>query len=143
MATRGKPIPTKLKHDAIVEAVFEVRFDTTTLPEIFFGRLADYEPWKSFEQRRMPAHEIPAVLREADPNLRYQPVFELAAPAEHRAVRIGQHVLSYHRTAPYVGWAHFQPELNALVAALFAKADDPAITRLGFRYINALTTDLH
>lgn len=143
MATRAKPIPARLKHDAIVEAVLEIRFDTTTLPEIFFGRLADYVPWKSFEQRLTPAHEIPASLREGDPNLRYQPVFELAAPADHRAVRIGQHVLSYHRTAPYVGWVRFEPELDELISGLFEKADEPVITRLGLRYINALRTDLH
>jgi uncharacterized protein (TIGR04255 family) len=143
MAARAKPIPGKLKHDAIIEALFEIRFDTATLPEVFFGRLADYAPWKGFDQRRTPAHEIPASFRESDPNLRYQPVFELAAPADHRAVRIGQHVLSYHRTAPYVGWQRFQPELEEVVSALFAKADDPVITRLGFRYINALRSDLH
>lgn len=48
MAERGRPIPTKLKHDAIVEAVVEIRFDmpAKTIPEIFFGRLAEYEPWR-------------------------------------------------------------------------------------------------
>lgn len=143
MALHSKPIPQRLKNDAIVEVVFEVRFDTTTLSEVLFGRLADYGPWNAFEQRHMPALEFPSSLREVDPTLRYQAVFELADVAEHRAVRIGQHVLSYHRTAPYVGWARFQPELNELVAALFAKADGLAITRLGFRYINALRTDLH
>ena len=40
MATR-KHIPAKLKHDAIVEALLEVRFDMTTVPEVLFGRLAD------------------------------------------------------------------------------------------------------
>jgi uncharacterized protein (TIGR04255 family) len=143
MATRGKPIPAKLKHDAIVEAVFEIRFDTPTLPEVFFGRLADQPFLKAFEQRRMPAHDIPASLREADPNLRYQPIFELAETAEHRAVRIGQRVLSYHRTAPYVGWVRFKPELTEIIAALFAKADNLAVSRLGFRYINALQATLH
>jgi uncharacterized protein (TIGR04255 family) len=140
---RAKPIPVKLKHDAIVEAVFEIRFDVTTLPEIFFARLADTSPWNAFEQRRLPAHQIPDSLREGDSSLRYQAVFELAKSAEHRAVRIGQHVLSYHRTEPYVGWERFHPELDEIIAALFAKADGLAVTRLGFRYINALRSDLH
>jgi uncharacterized protein (TIGR04255 family) len=139
----SKTIPAKLKHDAIVEALFEMHFDTQTLPEIFFGRLADEAPWKMFEQRRMPGHEIPASLREADANLRHQPIFELADVGEHRAVRTGPHVLSYHRTAPYVGWSRFQPELNELIRAFFARADAPVVTRLGFRYINALRSDVH
>src|SRR5437870_2571632 len=113
MATRGKPIPSKLKHDAIVEALFEARFNMETLPELFFGRLADYEPFQSFERRRMPAHDIPPFVRENDPSFRYQSIFELSDFAGHRAVRIGPHVLSYHRTAPYVGWATFKLELEA------------------------------
>jgi len=143
MATRTKLLPAKLRHDAIVEALLEIRFNTATLPEIFFGRLADDASWRTFDRRRMPAHEIPSSLREVDPNLRYLPEFELAQPGEHRAVRIGQHVLSYHRTAPYVGWERFEPELYEVVGALFRNADDPVITRLGFRYINALRTELH
>jgi uncharacterized protein (TIGR04255 family) len=139
----GKTIPAKLKHDAILEALFEMHFDTQTLPEIFFGRLADDAPWKTFEQRRMPGHEIPASLREADSNLRHQPIFELADVSEHRAVRIGPHVLSYHRTAPYVGWSRFQPELTELIRAFFTRADTPVVTRLGLRYINALRSDVH
>jgi hypothetical protein len=32
----GKSIPVKLKDDAIVEALFEIRFEMTTIPEVFF-----------------------------------------------------------------------------------------------------------
>ena len=53
MATRKKRIPAKLKHDAIVEALLEVRFDMTTASEILFGRLADWPSWKDFEPGRM------------------------------------------------------------------------------------------
>jgi hypothetical protein len=54
MATRKKRIPAKLKYDAIVEALLEVRFDMTTIPEVLLGRLADCPSWKGFEQDRMP-----------------------------------------------------------------------------------------
>jgi uncharacterized protein (TIGR04255 family) len=141
MASRGKPVPKKLKNDAIVEAIFEVRFDLATIPEILFGRLADYGPWKSFTQRRLPAYEIPAPLRQVDPNLRFQPVFELSS--EQRSVRIGPQVISYHRTVPYVGWERFQPELAEMINGLFQMANGLIIRRLGLRYLNALRSDLH
>ena len=76
MATPGKAFPAKIK-DAIVEAIFEVRFETTTVQEILIGRLADYEPWRSFQQRKLPAYEIPAAFRQVDQNLRYTTIFEL------------------------------------------------------------------
>ena len=145
MAKRGRAVPTMLKHDAIVEAVVEIRFDMRqgTIPEIFFGRLAEYPPWKGFEQRPMPAYQIPAPLRQADPNLRFQPVFELAASDKKRAIRVGQYVLSYHRLTPYVGWARFKDELYEAIDELFSATEGLTVRRLGLRYINALQTDLH
>lgn len=132
-----------MKHDAILEALFEIRFDTATIPEILFGRLADLQPWNGFVQRRLPSYDIPAALRQSDPNLRYQPVFELANPEKQRAVRIGPQVLSYHQFSPYVGWEKFKPGLEEAIGGLFAKADAPNIRRLGLRYMNSLRTDLH
>jgi len=141
MAARGKAVPKKLKNDAIVEAIFEIRFETATIPEILFGRLADYEPWRAFTQLRLPTYEIPAPLRQVDPNLRFQAVYELFN--EHLAVRVGPQVISYHRRVPYEGWERFQPEVRETITGLFEKADGLVIRRLGLRYLNALRSDLH
>ena len=143
MATRPKRVPTKLKHDAIVEAVFEARFDTTTLPEVLFGRLTDYAPWKGFQPAKLPAYQLPEALRQVDANLRYTPLFELRREGQNRSVRIGDRVLSYHRLAPYEGWEKFKPELAEAIDGLFTRADGLTIRRLGFRYINAIRQDLH
>ena len=141
--TQPKTIPEKLKRDAIVEAIFEMRFDTKTIPEVLFGRLADFAAWKGFSQQQLPAYQIPAPMRSVDPNLRYAPVFELKDPADQRSVRIGAYVLSYHQKAPYTGWAAFKPELLQAIEVLFAKSEDLTIRRLGFRYLNALRADAH
>lgn len=138
---REKPVPKKLKNDAIVEAILELRFDTATIPEVLFGRLADYRPWKNLAQRRLPAYDIPSVLRQVDPNLRFQAVFELTG--EQRAVRIGPQVISYHRTVPYIGWERFWPELRETISGIFETANGLVIRRLGLRYLNALRPDLH
>jgi uncharacterized protein (TIGR04255 family) len=111
--------------------------------EVLFGRLADYEPWKGFQQTRLPAAEIPAAIRTGEPDFRFTPWYELSDATRKRSVRIGEHVLSYHQLAPYVGWTEFQPELDRLVDALFAKAPELKINRLGLRYINAATPDSH
>ena len=88
-------------------------------------------------------YEIPAPLRQSDPTLRYQPVFELAKPEIQRAIRIGPQVVSYHQVSPYVGWDKFKPELDETIDGLFAKADGPTVRRLGLRYMNALRRDVH
>jgi uncharacterized protein (TIGR04255 family) len=143
MAIQDKRIPVKLKNDAIVEALLEIRFDMSTIPEVFFGRIADSPSLKGFRQQRMPAYSIPADMRQADANLRYQPVFELTQPDDKRALRIGAHVMSCHRLSPYVGWDKFKHELNDVIDILFDKAENLNIIRLGLRYINAISTELH
>lgn len=139
----SKTIPEKLKHDAIVEALFEIRFSMSTIPEVFFGRIADYETWKNFKQTQLPFYQIPAVMRQADPNLRYQPLFALTEEGEQRAVRIGPQAIVYSRGMPYVGWKTFKAELEQVIDAMFMKADDLKVERLGLRYLNALRDDLH
>ena len=143
MPKDGSAIPSKLKHDFIVEAVFELRFETSTFPEVLFGRLADYAPWKGFRQDQMPAYGIPAVIRQTDPNLRFQPVLQLSGEDGGRSVRVGQQVASYHRIAPYVGWQRFSAELEEFFEVLFSKSESLSASRLGIRYINAAKADLH
>lgn len=141
MSRRGSRIPRKLKHDAIVEAIVELRFETTTKPEYLLVRLAEMEAWKQFNESRLPAYSIPETLREVDTNLRYQPIFELLR--DQRSLKIGPRVVSYHLRQPYNGWAAFGKEVSEVVDAVFSKADSPVIKRLGLRYLNALTSDLH
>jgi len=143
MPQNSTSIPLKLKHDFILEVVFELRFETSTLPEVLFGRLADYAPWQGFRQEPMPAYSIPAVIRQTDPNLRFQPVLQLSGEEGHRSVRIGQQVVSYHRTAPYVGWAQLRTELDEFFEAFFQKSENSSVSRLGLRYINAANAELH
>jgi uncharacterized protein (TIGR04255 family) len=143
VSKRGSRIPERLKNDAIIEAIFELRFKTTTQPEFLVVRLADHEPWKSFSQARLPAYGIPENIRQVDPNFTYQPIFELTEPNQHRAIKIGPSVLSYHLRQPYVGWATFQRELNATTTKLFQCAEHLVLNRLGLRYVNALSSKLH
>jgi uncharacterized protein (TIGR04255 family) len=79
-----------------------------------------------------------------DPNLRYAPLFELFESGETpRALRVGQCVLSYHRTRAYPGWKKFEPELMAAVDELFGAAKVLKVERIGLRYLNALRTGSH
>lgn len=145
MAADRKPTPAKLKDDAIVEALFEIRFDMSSIPEVLIGRLTEYGPWKQLSQQRLPAYEIPSAIRKFNPQLRYQPVFELFSPEAEgrRAIRIGPQALSYHLVAPYAGWTRFKPELKQAIEGLFQKADGLVVRRLGLRYLNALRADVH
>jgi uncharacterized protein (TIGR04255 family) len=138
-------LPEKLKHDAIVDAVFEVRFELPprTVPEIIYGRLSDVPEWKDLLPRRLPEADIPAFIRRLEPSFRNQPAFALSSKEGRKTVRIGPNMFAYSRLAPYPGWSEFGPEIEKAVDALFNAAPEIKVTRLGFRYINALRSDLH
>lgn len=143
MVKRGTPLPKKLKSDAIVEAFLELRFDGKDLPEVFFGRFVDHPNWKGWEQRLLPAYNIPPQFRSIDPNVKFAPTIELVEKESKAVLRIGPSVVSYHRQVPYVGWEKFKPELERVTTTLFETRKDAIITRLGLRYMNSLRPNLH
>ncbi len=133
----------RLKTDGIKEALFEMRFDTPVVPEAVIGRLTDADVWADFVPTRMPSADIPQQLRQVDPNLRFQPSYELRRGAPTEMIRIGPNSLSYHQFAPYPGWLTFFPSLEQVVRTLFEKIGDLRPVRLGFRYVNALGGRVH
>jgi len=143
MVKRGTTLPKRLKNDAIIEALLEIRFESKTFFEVFLGRLVDHPYWKGLQKQELPAYSIPAQLRLIDPNMRYAPILELRGSDDKSALRIGRSVVSYHRRAPYDGWEKFKPELERVIVSLFAAAENVSVKRIGLRYMNALTPQIH
>ena len=137
-------LPAKLKNDAILEAVVEIRFEpeSSFVPEIFIGRFAD--KWSGFRHARLASADIPARIRQADANLRYLASIEMTSPDGGKVLRIGPQSVSYIRRAPYPGWTNgFGSELHKVVDDLYQVIPAVSVSRLGLRYVNALKSDLH
>jgi uncharacterized protein (TIGR04255 family) len=145
MVVRGAASPKKLKNDAIIEALLELQFGVGgSLPELYYARLSELPQWKGFQQLRLPAYEIPPAMRSAEPNLRFQPVLQLAELSDSpRVIKMGPQVLSYHRSKTYCGWEKFQPELNMVIDTLFDAVPGVVISRLGLRYMNGFNRGIH
>ena len=138
-------LPEKLKHDAIIEALLEVRFDTASAmaPEIVVGLLAGCSAWKEFSPKRLPLADIPPPVRDMEPSFRYQPIIELVTPNQDSKVKLGEKVVSLHVFKPYCGWNVFLPRLTQLIDHLFGVIPGANVTRLGLRYLNAFLPSLH
>jgi len=134
-------IPRKLKNDPIVEALFEVRFASDQIPEVVLGKLASRDCWTDYKTVRLALADIPAAIRDNDPNLVYQPLWQLQANDGKRVIKSGPRVFSYHVLQPYPGWAVFEPELVSATDFLFGILGPLTVMRYGFRYINVLTKD--
>jgi uncharacterized protein (TIGR04255 family) len=135
-------LPAKITPDAIREALVELRFDHEELPDVIIGKLASGPNWKTAEKTTLPTAEIPEQVRALDPNLRYFPSLELRT-GEAEVVRIGRNVLSHHNVGDYFGWLRLQPRLERTVQSLFDLVQGVTVTRVGLRYINALTEKDH
>jgi len=136
-------LPKKMKQDAIVEALFEVRFESSDIGEVIVGRLNDIDSWADYPSTRLPQADIPEAIRMAKSAFKYIPTIEKTSPDKTRSIRIGSRVISYHVYEPYPGGDSFEIELNNMVSSLFDKIKDIQVNRLGFRYVNFLTASKH
>ncbi|MCI0467921.1 MAG: TIGR04255 family protein [Beijerinckiaceae bacterium] len=138
-----KALPERIDPDAILESLVEFRFEHSELPELVLGRLLDVPAWEGYEKTRLPSADIPQPIREADANLRYQPLIELRKSDGNRVAKIGGHVMSYHVVGQYPGWETFRTEIEKTLEEVITKLKSPRFSRIGLRYINALRPEKH
>lgn len=134
-------LPSRINPDAIVEALIEIRFDLGTFPEVFIGQVLTSAAALRLRPVRLPGADLPQTAKDSDPNLRYQPAYQLEGNGE--LVRVGSNVLSIHRLPPYCGWEQFLPRALEILQACWQGCGQPVVSQCGLRYINALRSDLH
>lgn len=138
-------LPTRLTHDAIHEAVLEIRFEQDlVVPEILYGSFVNFENWKGFRQSRLPGADLPAAIRKSNEGLRYQRSIGLTSEDGGTMVQIGPEAMVYSRRGFYPGWnASFSGELESAINHLWSLLPKLEVNRIGLRYINALRSALH
>lgn len=139
-------IPSKLKYDAIVDAVCEVRFrcdENNEAPEVVVGMLASFPSWKGMSRKRTPEASIPEELRLNDPNLVYRPTLELVGQDSSRRVKVGAFSISSSRYRSYPGWDRMRVDFAEMAECLFGTLTNVVPERVGLRYINVLQSERH
>ncbi|MEL6549974.1 MAG: TIGR04255 family protein [Pseudomonadota bacterium] len=139
-------IPKKLINDSIVDAVFEVRFESSeqvTAPNLIVGYLAGNSDWKSRVKAKLPVSDIPDQFRMSDPNLRHQATLELADPESNQSIKLGEAVASTSRQGEYPGWGTMVRDISEMLEHSFKALEDFRVVRVGMRYINVLVPDIH
>lgn len=134
-------LPQRIAPDAILEGIIELRFEPSDLPEVFLGKLLTTPILRDLSPTRLPQADIPYSAREADPNLRVQPIYQLEAGNE--LIRIGTSTISFHVLQPYPGWNAFYRRAGEIIGGTWLAVGAPPLERCGLRYVNALTSDGH
>lgn len=136
-------VEANLSPDAIAEALVELRFRHNDSADLVPARLIDVDWLPKSTIVRLPQAEIPQPIRRADENLRYAPLLQRRSNDGRALLNAGEQIVSWHATAPYPGWALFKPDVERVVDRLFAKVGSVSVERIGLRYVNVLTADVH
>lgn len=134
-------LPKKLKKEPLIDAVFEVRFTSAfpaggILPGLLFGKLGGD---KKIEQ--LPLSQLPQVMRDADPNLRFAPLIRL--DWEQFYINVGDRSVSVGFKYPYPGWNSFKPAIIEVMDVLKDENVIKSVERYSLKYIDLLpATDL-
>lgn len=131
-------LPTKLKKEPIVDAVFEIRFKSVApvsmiLPGVFFSRL-DGEKTLS----ELPAAQIPKHVRDIDPNLQFAPTQQIqwngfVISFSDKSIVIGCKL-------PYPGWTAFKRAIGNVIDILKSTQLVTDVDRFSIKYVDLIET---
>ncbi len=132
-------LPQRLHSVPLVDAIFEVRFATAVpampvssiLPGVFFSKI---QGEKKIE--RLPISDLPVQFRQADPQIRFQPLARLHF--DGFAIAISDESVSLASKLPYRGWELFKKQILETLKTLTCSGVVGKISRYSMRYINIL-----
>ncbi len=126
-------IPRRLTRNPIVDAIAEVRFSSNIPNDAIIGLVYTTVQETFGKPEDLPILQIPAPLREKDPNLRYQACYRFTKPGN--VLLIGPHSVALS-TYPYSAWGAASPLLDQILSRLHSVGLFNRIERIGLRYVN-------
>ncbi len=129
-----------LQQDAIVEALFEIRFSCNEntpgnlLPGVLYPAIREAFP----SSQTLDVSRLPPEIRETDPNLRYAAVQRFTG--DRAAVNIGPHSFSVVCPRPYMGWQQFKPLILDCLNKLHQTGFIARVERYSLRYVNIISS---
>jgi uncharacterized protein (TIGR04255 family) len=130
-------LPTKLKKEPLVDAVFEIRFSasvpaSSVIPGILFAKL---KPHPQIE--RLPASDIPSQIRALNPALQSQPLMRMHWN-DSFLVLIGDVSVGLGCKMPYPGWQSFKSHILELAQFLNESQFIEQIERYSLKYVGVI-----
>jgi uncharacterized protein (TIGR04255 family) len=99
----GVKIPKKIE-SPITEAVFQVRFVKNFPGDALYGILFEiFKKFPNVNSQALPVLQIPQQMRDADPNLLYQPYYR--AIDNNFIFSVGPQTIIFSSLQPYSGWS--------------------------------------
>jgi uncharacterized protein (TIGR04255 family) len=129
-------LPSELKHDTILEAIFELRFEPEPPNEAVFGVIYPIvtKKFSGLKPMSLPILQLPDAIRNADIKFKYQPLNRLQR--NDMSISIGPRVINFSIVRPYIGWSKWKPDIMNILNSLSAEHVIKSVERTGLRYLN-------
>lgn len=137
----NKKIPSRLEKCPLVDALIEIRFESSIIGSAIFGIIYNLirDDYKG-EVTSLPILQVPEQIRKNDPNLKFKPLYRIEA--ERYIIQIGDDVLCISSKIPYVGWSEFSLRTIELIKKIAKGNIINKVLRIGHRYINFFEGDI-
>lgn len=126
-------IPKRLESNPLLEVIAEVRFESDLPPDAILGIVYGALQNQFGKPENLPILQLPAKMREVDPNLRYQACYRFNSDGHY--LLLGPRMVAL-ATTPYRDWDSAAPSLNTLFSKLEKVGLFRRVERTGLRYIN-------
>jgi uncharacterized protein (TIGR04255 family) len=135
-------LPSALKRDTILEAIFELRFEPEPPNEAVFGVVYPImtKKFQGLNHIVLPASQLPDAVRNNDIQFKYQPLNRLQG--EGLSISIGPRVIIFSILKPYIGWSKWKPSILEILNNLSAEHVIKNVERTGLRYLNFIENDV-
>jgi len=127
-------LPEKISPCPIVEAIVEIRFQTTFPTDAVFGMVYSAVKDDFLKVEKLPILQLPEVVRDQDPNLRFKPYYRLRSG--NFLMNVGSRVVSVINAGEYVGWKIFYEKIISTLNKIEPLNIAEKVLRVGIRYVN-------
>lgn len=132
----GKILPSKLAKEPMIEAVFEMRFESSApvaamLPGILYSKLTG-----SLSMEQLPPHAMPKEIRDADPNFQHLPLTKCSWG--NYWILIGDRIFSVASKLPYAGWSDFRQKIEEAFGVALETGMITTVNRCSIKYVDIL-----
>ena len=139
-------IPKKLRKEPLIEAIWQVQFQPVEnhpiaeiLPGVIFTAMRSEIP--GLQLKRLPAAEIPPIVAQHDPNLRFAAKYRIESPESPFIFQVGDQIVTVNCRKPYSGWAKFKLQVLRLASLLDETGVILRPQRHSIRYVDLLTLE--
>lgn len=127
-------LPRKISPCPIIEAVFEMRFESELPDDAIFGVIYSVFRDRYSKVEQLPILQLPQIVRAQDPNLIYAPHYRLSK--ENNVIQIGPKIFSLANVGEYMGWDSFSKLIDDTYSKVKETGVMSSINRVALRYIN-------